>query len=355
MEVADCDVTGDQTTTVNSSSSATVSQTLKVETDQENTGYYDGKLVVTLDEALTPNGTTTFTVYNAYNKKTKKYTYSGENTDAIKWNSKNHTLTLTYYTDKDGNTVDVVDNRAKGSTVSYTIPCKVKANSGEKVFTNSFELTGKLYSQKTQTGVSKTQIDGESTAIPMYKLTVKMDKTTMSKVVSKNGKSSASGKLGTVNSSSTASGNYYTASYDVTYNYYISAAPTFKSGYEFSLWEELNEKDSTTKERKASSGYVNDTTYAYERQMPAYNITLTITGVGEKYEVRYYMNAPVTIADTDKWKVGESFTLIGNSAKRQRQRPTPGHRLRRFAERHHRIFIRHIGMVIIIMHQNQAT
>lgn len=315
MEVADCDVTGDQTTTVNSSSSATVSQTLKVETDQENTGDYDGKLVDTLDEALTPNGTTTFTVYNAYNKKTKKYTYSGENTDAIKWNSKNHTLTLTYYTDKDGNTVDVVDNRAKGSTVSYTIPCKVKANSGEKVFTNSFELTGKLYSQKTQTGVSKTQIDGESTAIPMYKLTVKMDKTTMSKVVSKNGKSSASGKLGTVNSSSTASGNYYTASYDVTYNYYISAAPTFKSGYEFSLWEELNEKDSTTKERKASSGYVNDTTYAYERQMPAYNITLTITGVGEKYEVRYYMNAPVTIADTDKWKVGESFTLIGNSAK----------------------------------------
>ena len=315
MEVADCDVTGDQTTTVNSSTSATVSQTLKVETDQENTGYYDGKLVVTLDEVLTPNGTATFTVYDAYNKKTKKYTYSGENTDAIKWNSKNHTLTLTYYKDKNGDTVDVINNRANGSTVSYSIPCKAKANSGEKVFTNSFELTGKLFSQDSKTGVSKVQADGDSTAIPMYRLTVKMDKTTMSKVVSKNGKSSASGKLGTVNSSSTASGNYYTASYDVTYNYYISAAPTFKSGYEFSLWEELNEKDKTTTERKASSGYVNDTTYAYERQMPAYNITLTITGVGEKYEVRYYMNAPVTIADTDKWTVGSSFTLIGNSAK----------------------------------------
>ncbi len=315
MEIADCDVTGDQTTTVSSSSSATVSQTLKVETDQENTGYYDGKLVVTLDEALTPNGTATFTVYDAYDKKTKKYTYSGENTDAIKWNSKNHTLTLTYYKNKAGDKVTVLDNLANGSYVSYSIPCKVKANSGEKVFTNSFELTGKLFSQDSKTGVSKEQADGESTAIPMYKLTVKMDKTTMSKIVSKNGKSSASGKLGTVNSSSTASGNYYTASYDVTYNYYISAAPTFKSGYEFSLWEELNEKDSTTKERKTSSGYVNNTTYAYERQMPAYNITLTITGVGEKYEVRYYMNAPATIADTDTWSVGDTFTLIGNSAK----------------------------------------
>ena len=315
MEIADCDVTGDQTTTVTSSTDATVAGKLTVETDQNATGYYDGKLVVTLDDALTPTEGTLFTVYDAKNKITDKYTYSGKNTDALKWDSANHTLTLTYYKNKSGKKVAVLDNLANNSYVSYSIPCKVAANSGKTTFANSFELMADLYSQGSKTGVSKTQADGESTAIPMYRLIVKMDKTTMSKIVSKNGKSSASGKLGTVNSSSTVSGNYYTASYDVTYNYYISAAPTFKSGYEFSLWEELNEKDSTTKERKTSSGYVNDTTYAYERQMPAYNITLTITGVGEKYEVRYYMNAPVTIADTDKWKVGESFTLIGNSAK----------------------------------------
>lgn len=315
MEIADCDVTGDQTTTVTSSTDATVAGKLTVETDQNATGYYDGKLVVTLDDALTPTEGTLFTVYDARYKTTKKYSYSGKDTDALKWDSANHTLTLTYYKNKSGKVVSVLDNQANGSYVSYTIPCKVTANSGKTTFANAFELTGDLFSQDTKTSVSKAQIDGESTAIPMYKLTIKMDKTTMSKIVSKNGKSSASSKLGTVNSSSTASGNYYTASYDVTYNYYISAAPTFKRGYEFSLWEELNEKDSTTKERKTSSGYVNDTTYAYERQMPAYNITLTITGVGEKYEVRYYMNAPATIADTDTWSVGDTFTLIGNSAK----------------------------------------
>ena len=47
--------------------------------------------------------------------------------------------------------------------------------------------------------------------------------------------------------------------------------------------------------------------------MPAYNLTLTLTGIGEPYEVRYYINAPRALTSTDVWKVGNTFTLIGNS------------------------------------------
>ena len=310
IDMADYEMTDTQTTTVTSAKQATVSGTLTVNTDQDKTGYIDGTLTIQLDDALTPSAAT-FKVYDNRNPKkpietTLKYEGKTVTSEGLKlvYDSKNHILKLSG-----------IENRGDASYVDYDITCKVQANSGKSSFENSYSLVGTLFSQDKGTTVEKLPVADTSTAVPKYTITIKMDKTTMSKVAAKKGKSSASGKLGTVNSSSTASGNYYTASYDVTYNYYISAAPTFKSGYEFSLWEELNEKDSTTKERKTSSGYVNDTTYAYERQMPAYNITLTITGVGEKYEVRYYMNAPVTIADTDKWKVGESFTLIGNSAK----------------------------------------
>ena len=45
----------------------------------------------------------------------------------------------------------------------------------------------------------------------------------------------------------------------------------------------------------------------------AYNMTLTLTGIGEPYEVRYYINAPRALTNTDVWKVGNTFTLIGNS------------------------------------------
>lgn len=48
--------------------------------------------------------------------------------------------------------------------------------------------------------------------------------------------------------------------------------------------------------------------------MPACNLTLTLTGIGEPYEVRYYINAPRALTSTDVWKVGNTFTLIGNSA-----------------------------------------
>lgn len=308
MEIADCEVDGLQFTRVQSAGTATVTQRLETLTDQSDTGYYDGKLVITLDDALTPSTTdlATFTVYDADkgNKKTYIYTKDTE----LKWNKTAHTLTLTG-----------IDNRASGSYVEYTIPCTVAANSGKKTFENSYALTGKLRSQKQNTEIENTYAIGESSAVPMYTLTVKIDKDTLSKVEAKRGKSSASGKLGTVNNSSasvtdSAGKVWYTASYDVIYNYYVFATPTFATGYEFSKWAELTERTGESADRKASSKYVNDTTYAYERQMPNSNLTLTIAGVGETYEVRYYLNAPRAIADADSWKVGSGFTLLGNGS-----------------------------------------
>ncbi len=54
VDVADYELSENQKTTVNSTVSATVTGNINVVTDQPNTGYYDGTLVVTLDDALTP-------------------------------------------------------------------------------------------------------------------------------------------------------------------------------------------------------------------------------------------------------------------------------------------------------------
>ena len=211
----------------------------------------------------------------------------GKKIDTIKgtWNASKHTVTFSSANLK---------NPVKNWYLSYSIDCTVQQNSGAKQFANGFVLSGDLRSQGENTDVCIDHIhSGISTAIPMYTLTVKMDKATLSKVEAKRGKSSASGKLGTINSQSAAVTDsdgkvWHTASYDVTYDYYISAAPSFAVGYEFSKWTERTERTGETVDRKASSGYVNGTTCAYERQMPNSNLTLTITGVGETYEVRYY-------------------------------------------------------------------
>ena len=300
IDIADNVAEGRQITKVNNASSVTVSQTITNASQQKNTGYYNGKLVVMLDANLTPvSKNPELTIYN--NKKT--VTMKGT------WNAARHTVTFDSTN---------IQNITEGSYLSYSIDCTVQQNSGAKQFANGFVLSGDLRSQGENTDVCIDNIhSGISTAIPMYTLTVKMDKATLSKVEAKRGKSSASGKLGTINSQSAAVTDsdgkvWHTASYDITYDYYISAAPSFAVGYEFSKWTERTERTGETVDRKASSGYVNGTTCAYERQMPNSNLTLTITGVGETYEVRYYMNAPRAIADTDSWKIGGSFTLFGN-------------------------------------------
>ena len=307
VDVADYDLISNQDTTVTSAVSATVTGGIQVKTDQPDTGYYDGKLVVTLDDALTPiKGETIFTVLDkgVKNPKEKKLVYG--TAKELKYDAAKHTLTLSGY-----------DNKADGSYVGYTISCSVKENSGKKVFKNQYEVVGKLRSQSFSTGIEKKTEPLSSQAVPMYRFTVKMDKTAGKNIDIQ--RFNPSGRyytsLTVLADQKLLAGDYYVGSVDIPYNGIISAVPTFNTGYVFSKWIDLNEKTNVSTDRKATSDMVNDNTYAYERQMPAYNLTLTLTGIGEPYEVRYYINAPRALTSTDVWKVGNTFTLIGNSAK----------------------------------------
>ena len=307
VDVADYDLISNQDTTVTSAVSATVTGGIQVKTDQPDTGYYDGKLVVTLDDALTPiKGETIFTVLDkgVKNPKEKKLVYG--TAKELKYDAAKHTLTLSGY-----------DNKADGSYVGYTISCSVKENSGKKVFKNQYEVVGKLRSQSFSTGIEKKTEPLSSQAVPMYRFTVKMDKTAGKNIDIQ--RFNPSGRyytsLTVLADQKLLAGDYYVGSVEIPYNGIISAVPTFNTGYVFSKWIDLNEKTNVSTDRKATSDMVNDNTYAYERQMPAYNLTLTLTGIGEPYEVRYYINAPRVLTNTDVWKVGNTFTLIGNSAK----------------------------------------
>ena len=306
VDVADYELSENQKTTVNSTVSATVKGNINVVTDQPNTGYYDGTLVVTLDDALTPvKGKASFTVYDkgANQPAAKKYVYGTDKN--ISYNAAKHTLTLSGY-----------DNKANGSYVKYSISCTSPENSGKKLFTNQHEITGKLRSQKYNTEIKKTSEPVISQATPLYRLTVKMDKTAGShievrKYFTQYGQYAPVCIV--VEDPNMLSGDYYTDSVEIPYNDAIIAIPAFNTGYQFSKWTDLNEKTNESKDRKVTSDLVNDKTYVYERNMPAYNMTLTLTGIGEPYEVRYYINAPRALTGSDTWNVSNTYTLIGNS------------------------------------------
>ena len=307
VDVADYVLSEEQETTVNSTVSATVTGNVNVVTDQPDTGYYDGTLVVTLDDALTPvKGKASFTVYDKGVTKPKVVKFIYGTDKEVQYDAAKHTLTLSGY-----------DNKANGSYVKYSISCTAPENSGKKLFTNQHEITGKLRSQKYNTEIKKTSEPVISQATPLYRLTVKMDKTAGKNIDIQ--RFNPSGRyytsLTVLADQKLLAGDYYVGSVDIPYNGIISAVPTFNTGYVFSKWIDLNEKTNVSTDRKATSDMVNDNTYAYERQMPAYNLTLTLTGIGEPYEVRYYINAPRALTSTDVWKVGNTFTLIGNSAK----------------------------------------
>ena len=290
VDIADYDLLEEQSTTVTSAVSATVTGGVSVKTDQPNTGYYDGKLVVTLDDALTPiKGETIFTVLDKVGNspKAKKFVYG--KSDYVTYDAAKHALTLSGY-----------DNKADGSYVDYTISCTVKENSGKKVFKNQYEVTGKLRSQKTNTGIEKKTEPLSSQAVPMYRFTVKMDKTAGKNIdIQKFNSSGRYTSLFTVSADQKLlAGDYYVGSVDIPYNGIISAVPTFNTGYVFSKWIDLNEKTNVSTDRKATSDMVNDTTYAYERSMPAYNMTLTLTGVLDKavYTVCHWKQKTTGIA-----------------------------------------------------------
>ena len=305
VDIADYDLLEEQSTTVTSAVSATVTGSVSVKTDQPNTGYYDGKLVVTLDDALTPiKGKTIFTVYDkgVDGPKEKKLVYG--TAKELKYDAAKHALTLSGY-----------DNKADGSYVGYTISCSVKENSGKKVFKNQYEVTGKLRSQKYSTGIEKKTEPLSSQAVPMYRFTVKMDKTAGKNIdIQKFNSSGRYTSLFTVSADQKLlAGDYYVGSVDIPYNGIISAVPTFNTGYVFSKWTDLNEKTNVSTDRKATSDMVNDKTYAYERQMPAYNVTLTLTGVLDEavYTVCHWKQKTTGIAsdhDDKNYELAETET-----------------------------------------------
>ena len=311
VDISDNFAEGAQVTTVKSPTTATVSQKITNKTLQSKTGYYNGKLVVTLDEALTP--TNTKPKLTVYNKETdKKTTITGV------WNAKNHTVTFAVDTQGDEGTFyenSKFINPSRGSYISYSIDCTYEKNSGVEEFKNGSRLSGDLRSQNVATGTTIDNIlSKESTGIPIYVLTVKIDKTATNKAVTdvyikasgkaakavENIKAAAPDAGGTVNSSSTVSGDYYIASYEVSCGATIITTPTFNTGYQFSKWTDLNEKTNESKDRKVTSDMVNDKTYAYERSMPAYNMTLTLTGVLDEavYTVHHWKQKTTGIAST---------------------------------------------------------
>ena len=299
VDISDNFAEGAQVTTVKSPTTVTVSQKITNKTLQSKTGYYNGKLVVTLDEALTPTNTKPkLTVYNKEADKTTTITGT--------WNAKNHTVTFAVDTQGDEGTKyadSKFKNPSRGSYISYSIDCTYEKNSGVEEFKNGSRLSGDLRSQNVAT---RTTIDDilskESVGVPIYVLTVKIDKTTVNKAVTQvfNNGTAITGAGGTVNSSSTVSGDYYMASYELPCNANIVSTPTFNTGCVFSMWTDLNEKTGVSTNCKVTSDYVNDKTYAYERSMPAYNMTLTLTGVLDEavYTVHHWKQKTTGIAST---------------------------------------------------------
>ena len=299
VDISDNFAEGAQVTTVKSPTTVTVSQKITNKTLQSKTGYYNGKLVVTLDEALTPTNTKPkLTVYNKEADKTT--TITGV------WNAKEHTVTFSV--DKQGTNGTAIGsskfiNPSRGSYISYSIDCTYEKNSGKEEFKNGSKLSGDLRSQNVATGTTIDDIlSKESVGVPIYVLTVKIDKTTVNKAVTQvfNNGTAITGAGGTVNSSSTVSGDYYMASYELPCNANIVSTPTFNTGCVFSMWTDLNEKTGVSTNCKVTSDYVNDKTYAYERSMPAYNMTLTLTGVLDEavYTVRHWKQKTTGIAST---------------------------------------------------------
>ncbi len=312
IDISDNFAEGNQVTTVKSPTTVNVSQKITNKTLQTKTGYYNGKLVVTLDKALTPTNTNPkLTVYNKEADKTTTITGT--------WNAKNHTVTFAVDTQGNYGTDyknSKFKNPSRGSYISYSIDCTYEKNSGVEEFKNGSKLSGDLRSQNVAT---RTTIDDiltkESVGVPIYVLTVKIDKTTVNKAVTQvfNNGTAITGAGGTVNSSSTVSGDYYMTSYELPCNANIVSTPTFNTGYVFSMWTDLNEKTGVSTNCKVTSDYVNDKTYAYERSMPAYNMTLTLTGVLDEavYTVRHWKQKTTGIVsdhDDKNYELAETET-----------------------------------------------
>ena len=146
IDIAFPDLRASQTTKVNSSTSVTVTGSIKNNSTSVNTGIYGGKLVVTIDSALTPTS-----AQAVVNGQTINGTISGN--------------TVTF---------NGVQNLTSGNTVNYTIECKTE-NSGKTRFENSDMFSGYLRADGVNTGywIDKA-CTSSSYGIPKYKVQLNM-------------------------------------------------------------------------------------------------------------------------------------------------------------------------------------
>lgn len=293
IDVADYDVTQTMKTEVKSAVDANVTGKITVDTNQKNTGYKDGKLVITLDDILSPktDGTVKFKIHNkgggddstidiVYKNKTVKKS-------GVQVAYKNNVFTITG-----------IDNIKNGSYINYSIPCKVKQNSGKDTVKCKQKLTGKLVSQGYASSVSKSHKEITSEDNVLYRVTVKRQKSSIEAVSMKSGKTSADKNIDVVNGSANDEGSYYTCSYDVQNNWFISAKPKLKTGCTEVIWNhEIGGEDNG----QAGSKYVNSSTKAYERKINGKNLVLTVKSANDnKVTITYHTNYPTGTGDTEK-------------------------------------------------------
>lgn len=147
LDIAYPDFKGEQVTTVNNSTSATVTGQFTNTAQIQNTGIYNGNLTVNLDSGLTPtsataivNGTTTISG-----------TISGD--------------TVTF-------SGAAVASMMNGSSISYMVQCTT-SNSGKTIFNNDAKFHGYLRSDGVNTGywIDRLWV-ASSSAVPKYTVTI---------------------------------------------------------------------------------------------------------------------------------------------------------------------------------------
>ena len=259
-------VSGAQTTKVNSASSVTVSQKITNTSSQGSTGFYKGKLIITLDSALTPDGTQYLYVYDKNGEQTNKI--------AGKWDSAQHVLIFEHAY------IRCLD---KKSYLQYSISCTVAQNSGKKKFQNSAQLSGKLRSRGFDTDVViDNLLKKDSQDVPMYKVTVVP------------GENIKSVKLG----STTKTKEF---SIDYTYGDSVSVTATPDSDSEFTKWTRKNEGTGSTGDKKSNP---------YTFTMPTQNVTLTAYGKVNQYTVTLHAETGIaSVSGGGKYKVGTKVSV----------------------------------------------
>lgn len=152
VDIADYDPVGKQDTKIEDNK-VTITGSETVDTDQKNTGYYNGSMAVTLDEDLEKPESASFTVYNKQDGSNNTYKYSGSDTKKITYDAKKHTLAL-----------DGITNIGNGSYVKYTVTAPLKDEPEKATITNRHQVTGILCSVGAQTSIEKKHPEVTSSA-----------------------------------------------------------------------------------------------------------------------------------------------------------------------------------------------